>query len=179
MQGALPLILQRTPEEFFQRTRDILQENVRLVCDRLSNVPGITPVEAHGAMYMMIKLDTRCFPAFAGNDLDFVQALITEESLYCLPGSAFYYPGAIRFVMTHSIESMMEACERLRAFCLRHYKSPALFSRCPQGHIALGKRRKSAKLAYPVPTPGKEKLDQVASEVLSTLNAARSSIEAQ
>jgi len=119
MQGALPAILRNTPEEFFQRTRDILSENVDIVCRELIDVPGISPIRAQGAMYMMIGVDIRSFPEFDGEEA-LIKALISEESLYCLPGSAFNSPGAIRFVMTHASESMFEACQRLKAFCQRH-----------------------------------------------------------
>jgi len=124
MQGALPAILKNTPPEFFQRTRDILSENVDIVCRELASVPGITPIKAQGAMYMMIGVDVCSFPEFDGEEA-LIKALIAEESLYCLPGSAFNSPGAIRFVMTHSAESMLEACHRLKAFCHRHHHPAA------------------------------------------------------
>lgn len=125
MQGALPSILRDTPEQFFQHTRDILAENVDIVCRELADAPGVSPVRAQGAMYMMIGVDINSFPEFDGEEA-LIKALITEESLYCLPGSAFNSPGAIRFVMTHSSETMLDACQRLKAFCQRHYhKAPA------------------------------------------------------
>lgn len=139
MQGALPSILNDTPAEFFQRTRDILSDNVDLVCSELANVPGVSAVRAQGAMYMMVKIDARSFPKFGGDDLEFVQALISEESLYCLPGSAFYYPGAIRFVMTHSRDSMKEASQRLRSFCLRHYTPVSAETSRPKSIVSLPK----------------------------------------
>jgi len=120
MQGALPAILRDTPDEFFQRTRDILSENVDIVCRELADAPGVNPIRAQGAMYMMIRSDINSFPEFDGEEA-LIKALISEESLYCLPGSAFNSPGAIRFVMTHSSETMLDACMRLKAFCQRHY----------------------------------------------------------
>jgi len=120
MQGALPAILADTPPEFFQRTRDILAENVEIVLRELVDVPGVTPIRAQGAMYMMIGVDIRSFPEFDCEE-SLIKALITEESLYCLPGSAFNSPGAIRFVMTHESQAMLEACRRLKSFCHRHH----------------------------------------------------------
>jgi len=125
MQGALPSILRDTPDDFFQRTRDILSENVDIVCRELADAPGVSPVRAQGAMYMMIGVDINSFPEFDGEEA-LIKALISEESLYCLPGSAFSSPGAIRFVLTHSAETIVDACQRLKAFCQRHYhKAPA------------------------------------------------------
>jgi len=125
MQGALPSILRKTPREFFERTRDILSKNVEIVCRELAQVPGLRPIEARGAMYMMIGVDIRSFPEFDGEEA-LIKAMISEESLYCLPGSAFNSPGGIRFVLTHSNETMFEACRRLEAFCQRHHHTDPL-----------------------------------------------------
>ncbi|PIO68809.1 hypothetical protein TELCIR_09388 [Teladorsagia circumcincta] len=46
---------------------------------------------------------------------------LTEESVYCLPGSAFSSPGWIRLVITHSEEVTEEAMRRIRAFCERRH----------------------------------------------------------
>jgi len=136
MQGSLPDIITTTPQEFFQNTSKILETNVDLVCRELAEVPGLTPIRSQGAMYMMIGLDIRSFPEYDDDELGLIRALIVEESLYCLPGSAFNYPGAIRLVMTHSSESMLAACQRLKDFCQRHYRRP------PAALLKAGDRKK-------------------------------------
>ena len=52
----------------------------------MSLLPGLTPKKAAGAMYIMVGID---FSKFKGikNDLDFVQMLIKEQSVFCLPAS--------------------------------------------------------------------------------------------
>jgi hypothetical protein len=82
----------------------------------------LSPVQTHGAMYMMVSLDMKCFPEYK-TELEFVQGLIAEESVYCLPGTAFSYPGAIRIVLTNEQHHMAEACSRIAEFCNRHYKA--------------------------------------------------------
>lgn len=120
MQGALPSILKNTPQEFFDYTRGVLHQNADTVYAKLTGVPGLSPVQTHGAMYMMVGLDLKCFPEFK-SELEFVQGLIAEESLYCLPGTAFSYPGAIRIVLANEQRHMSEACERIASFCNKHY----------------------------------------------------------
>lgn len=126
MQGALPSILHNTPQEFFDYNRQVLAKNVEIVCEELLDAPGLTPIRAQGAMYIMIGVDPEVFPDFTKRSAQdpmaaMVSRLITEESLYCLPGSAFNYPHAIRLVTTHKFETTVAACRRLKEFCERHY----------------------------------------------------------
>ncbi|ETN75363.1 hypothetical protein NECAME_12417 [Necator americanus] len=44
---------------------------------------------------------------------------IEEESVFCLPGSAFSAPGWIRLVITHTEEITEDAASRIRLFCER------------------------------------------------------------
>lgn len=121
MQGALPAMLKNTPQEFFDHTRDVLSDNANVVYNSLKPVKGLSPIRSHGAMYIMVALDMRCFPKFNNNELEFIKDLIAEESVYCLPGTAFRYPGAFRIVLTNPKELMIEACSRIREFCERYY----------------------------------------------------------
>uniref|UniRef100_A0A914XN64 Tyrosine aminotransferase n=1 Tax=Plectus sambesii TaxID=2011161 RepID=A0A914XN64_9BILA len=121
VQGALPAILDNTPAEFFEHVRNVLTLNAKAAYNTLSAVPGLKPVRPQGAMYMMIGFDADNFPAFKGDELSFVKALIAEESVYCLPGTAFHCPGWIRLVLTYPEEVTLDACERIAAFCSRHY----------------------------------------------------------
>lgn len=74
-----------------------------------------------GAMYMMIGIDIEHFPEF-DNELDFVQALVREQSVFCLPGECFEYPNYIRIVLTVPEEMIWEASIRIAEFCGKHYK---------------------------------------------------------
>jgi tyrosine aminotransferase len=123
VQGALPAILNNTPGEFFERTRNVLSANADIVCEELAGVEGLRPVRSYGAMYMMITIDMKRFPEFQDDDVKFIRSLIAEESLYCLPGSAFYYPRSVRFVLAQTPDEMRDACRRLREFCERHYRA--------------------------------------------------------
>lgn len=111
MQGALPSILKNTPPEFFEHTNAVLGRNALAVEEELQGTPGIRPVLSKGAMYMMVAVKMAEFPEFK-TELELVEALIAEESVFCLPGTAFFYPNALRLVTTWPEEKIREACRR-------------------------------------------------------------------
>ena len=121
------------------------KENADIVYEKLKNLPGVVPRKPSGAMYMMVGLELQCFPAMK-TDLDFVQMLIKENSVFCLPASVsrknrkfeiliygiilefnfslkkiFECPNYIRIVITMQKEKIIEACDRIEDFVLRHY----------------------------------------------------------
>lgn len=57
------------------------------------------------------------------SDLDFVEKLVQEESVLCLPGQCFRCDGPfLRIVFSSPIEKLSEAYQRMRVFCERHLK---------------------------------------------------------
>ncbi|KAK7892092.1 hypothetical protein WMY93_024055 [Mugilogobius chulae] len=152
VQGALESILNNTPQSFYNSTVSFLkvgrslmsstynfqisivfcqllillllffpQSNSEICFNELSTVPGLNPVMPSGAMYLMVGIDMEHFPDFK-NDVDFTERLVTEQSVFCLPASAFEYPNFFRIVVTVPEEQMVEACGRIREFCLTHYR---------------------------------------------------------
>lgn len=121
VQGALEGIFNNTPQSFYHRTLSFLKSNSELCFSELNSVPGLTPIMPSGAMYLMVGVDMEHFPGFH-NDVDFTECLVTEQSVFCLPASAFEYPNYFRIVVTVPEEMMMEACRRIRVFCQRHYR---------------------------------------------------------
>lgn len=113
VQGALPSILQDTPEEFFENTKAVISANAKIFYNKLRRVPGLLPVKPSGAMYMMVGIDKKVY----GEETPFVQGLISEQSVFCLPGTAFSAPGWLRLVLTYPPEISSEACDRIIEFC--------------------------------------------------------------
>lgn len=122
VQGALPTILSKTPKDFFSDTIKQIEENARLCYNNIRAVPGLRPVMPQGAMYMMVGVDMDSFPQF-DNDLQFVEKMISEESVFCLPGKCFDYPNYVRIVLTVPEKQLQEACDRIAAFCMRHFQA--------------------------------------------------------
>uniref|UniRef100_A0A3Q3WNJ9 Tyrosine aminotransferase n=1 Tax=Mola mola TaxID=94237 RepID=A0A3Q3WNJ9_MOLML len=122
VQGALECILNNTPQSFFNSTISFLKSNAEICFSELSTIPGLNPVMPSGAMYLMVGIEMDHFPDFK-NDVDFTEQLVTEQSVFCLPASAFEYPNFFRIVVTVPEEMMVEACARIREFCQHHYRS--------------------------------------------------------
>ncbi|CAH0388834.1 unnamed protein product [Bemisia tabaci] len=120
VQGALPDILAKVPEEFFDNVIDTLQKHAKVAYDLLSQTKGIKPVMPQGAMYMMVGVDIDHFPDFS-SDLEFVEKMVGEESVFCLPGKCFDYPSYFRIVLTVPEHLLKEACQRIRSFCNKYY----------------------------------------------------------
>jgi len=121
IQGALPAILTKTPAHFFEDTVAIVENNAKIAYGVLSKTPGLKPVMPAGAMYMMVGLELKCFPEFE-NDLELVERMVSEQSIFCLPGMAFELPGYVRIVLTIPETLMEVACDRIKEFCLVHYR---------------------------------------------------------
>lgn len=121
VQGALPSILKDTPASFFNETLDVIEANARLTFEKLSQVPGLRPVMPSGAMYMMVGLDQAGFSDAFDNDLEIVEAMVTQQSVFCLPGKCFNVPNFFRIVLTVPQDLMGEACDRIGQFCQQHY----------------------------------------------------------
>jgi tyrosine aminotransferase len=115
IQGALPDILHNVPNSFFENICNLLQTNSDMIFSRLIRVPGLKPLRPSGAMYMMVKFD----PEMYGNESDFVESLIREESLYTFSGSLFNAPNWLRLLLTFPEETTKEACDRIEVFCQR------------------------------------------------------------
>ncbi|GFG31578.1 hypothetical protein Cfor_08050, partial [Coptotermes formosanus] len=121
IQGALPCILQRTPEKFYEDTVRTLQRHADIAHSALSLVRGLTPVMPKGALYMMVSITMTEFPEFR-SELHFVEQMVTEESVFCLPSKCFDYPNYMRLVLTVPEGHLREACQRIADFCRRHHR---------------------------------------------------------
>ncbi|XP_030382218.1 tyrosine aminotransferase [Scaptodrosophila lebanonensis] len=121
VQGALPDILVKTPQSYFDGVIELLHSNALMAYRALKKVRGLNPVMPKGAMYMMIGISIEHFPALK-DDVHFVQEMVNEQSVFCLPGSCFQCPNFIRIVLTVPAEMIEESCVRIAEFCELHYK---------------------------------------------------------
>lgn len=119
MQRALPAILANTPEKFYLDTMSELERVGKTLFERLERIPGLVPYEAQGAMYTICRYEGLDF----ANDKEFITALHKEERVFILPGACFRLDGFIRFVTTTPLPVLLDACDRLEAFCARHRRT--------------------------------------------------------
>lgn len=121
IQSAMPKILGGTPESWHIEQNAKLGEAADMFYKGLKNALGLTPIMPDGAMYMMVKIDFSLYEDIK-DDLTFVQQLVAERSVFCLPGSCFGSPKCIRVVITVPQSKIPEACERIADFCDSHKK---------------------------------------------------------
>ncbi|XP_074616751.1 tyrosine aminotransferase-like isoform X3 [Acropora palmata] len=122
IQGALPDILAKTPQSYFENTVKVIQKNAEICYEALLRIPELKPVMPCGAMYMMVGVDISKFDDII-DDLDFTEKLISEQSVFCLPGKCFQYPNYFRIVLTVPAEMTQLACKRINEFCRSHRRS--------------------------------------------------------
>uniref|UniRef100_A0A1B0D769 Aminotransferase class I/classII large domain-containing protein n=1 Tax=Phlebotomus papatasi TaxID=29031 RepID=A0A1B0D769_PHLPP len=106
-------------QSFYDNLNSHLQKTARIAHDLLREIRGLHPVMPQGSMYMMVGIEMELFPCFV-TEMDFVKALVEEQSVFCLPGECFKFPNFIRIVITVPGEIMREACMRIREFCHQH-----------------------------------------------------------
>ena len=85
----------------------------------------ITLHSCHSFLYFLLSqvgIDMEKFPHFS-SDLQLIEGLVSEESVFCLPGQCFDFPNFMRVVLTVPKELTMEACNRMASFFTRHYVS--------------------------------------------------------
>jgi aspartate aminotransferase len=110
------------PEDSLREMVRVYKDRRDLVVEMLNAAPGLTCSKPEGAFYV--------FPALHGcigkttpkgtkitNDEDFVIALLDEEGVAAVHGSAFIYPGHFRISYATSTEALIEACSRIQRFC--------------------------------------------------------------
>jgi aspartate aminotransferase len=99
----------------YQRRRD-------LVVGMLNACPGLRCATPEGAFYVFPALHgclgkTSAGGARIATDEDFVIALLEEQGVAAVHGSAFLFPGHFRISYATDEASLTEACTRIRRFC--------------------------------------------------------------
>jgi aspartate aminotransferase len=110
------------PEDALAEMVEVYKERRDLVVSMLNQAPGLTCHKPEGAFYVFPGLHgclgkTSPKGARIETDEDFVIALLDEEGVAAVHGSAFVYPGHFRISYATSTEALVEACTRIQRFC--------------------------------------------------------------
>ncbi len=110
------------PQDTVAHMAAIYQERRNLVVEMLNQAPGITCHKPEGAFYVFPGIHgcigkTSAKGAKITDDESFVIALLDEEGVAAVHGSAFMYPGHFRVSYATSTEALREACTRIQRFC--------------------------------------------------------------
>ncbi len=110
------------PQDTIPAMVEVYQGRRDLVVDMLNQAPGITCHRPEGAFYVFPSMNgcigkVSAKGAKITNDESFVVALLDEEGVAAVHGSAFMYPGHFRVSYATSTEALREACTRIQRFC--------------------------------------------------------------
>lgn len=116
----------RALKEFNAAYLNILRTNAELCvsevekCNEALGVPLLTISKPTGAMYAMIGINMDMLDAEVSDDAEFSRLYLSEENVSLLPGQCFGMLNFIRLVICPSPAIIVDAFERLHAFCKRH-----------------------------------------------------------
>ena len=121
LQAALPFILQNDDSVWLNETLQTLREARDVCIERCERCQGLSMDSLpDGAMYALVKIDCERFgEAGLTDDVAFTSSLFSEESVLILPGQCFGAFGYARVVLTCPTKMLMEAWDRIEAFCQR------------------------------------------------------------
>ena len=110
------------PQESIGEMVKVYRERRDLVVEMLNAAPGITCHKPEGAFYVFPAIDGCIGKTSPGGrridgDEAFVIALLEEEGVAAVHGSAFMYPGHFRISYATATEALREACLRIQRFC--------------------------------------------------------------
>jgi len=110
------------PQDFIGEMVEVYQARRDMVVSMLNQATGMHCHLPEGAFYVFpsvhgcIGKTSRGGTAIA-DDESFVLALLEEEGVAAVHGSAFMYPGHLRISYAAATEQLRTACERIQHFC--------------------------------------------------------------
>lgn len=109
-------------QEPVEEMRQAFEERMNKVYERLITLPGITCVKPNGAFYLFPNAKEAVkITGFSTVD-EWVEAILEEEKVALVPGSGFGAPDNVRLSYATTLDTIMEALDRIERFILRHSK---------------------------------------------------------
>jgi aspartate aminotransferase len=110
------------PQESIKAMVEVYKSRRDLVVEALNACPGLVCRAPEGAFYVFAGVHGCLGKTSSGGrrietDEDFVTALLEEEGVAAVHGTAFVSPGHMRISYATDTESLREACARIRRFC--------------------------------------------------------------
>jgi aspartate aminotransferase len=110
------------PQDFIARNTKVFKERRDLVVSMLNQAKGIKCPKPEGAFYVYPSCEgvigkTSAKGTKINTDQDFTLALLEEEGVACVHGSAFAMSPFFRISYATSTEALEEACKRIQRFC--------------------------------------------------------------
>jgi aspartate aminotransferase len=101
---------------FLKQMCAIFEERHRFVLQRIESIPGFSVRPGSGAFYLLPNIERAMAAKSLDDDTSFCDALLEEQGLAVVPGSAFGAPGHLRISYAASRETLDDALNRIAAF---------------------------------------------------------------
>ena len=110
------------PQDSVAAMGKVFERRRNLVVEMLNQAEGLRCHKPEGAFYVYPSLNACLGKTTAGGrkldtDGDFVEALLEEEGVAAVHGSAFMFPGHFRISYATDDATLVEACTRIQRFC--------------------------------------------------------------
>ncbi|RZT22595.1 MULTISPECIES: pyridoxal phosphate-dependent aminotransferase [Fictibacillus] len=109
-------------QEPVEEMRQAFEERMNKVYERLITLPGISCVKPNGAFYLFPNAKEAVEITGFNTVDEWVEAILEEEKVALVPGSGFGAPDNVRLSYATSLDTIMEALDRIERFIVRHSK---------------------------------------------------------
>lgn len=109
-----------TNEDALEEMKVVFAERLNILHDKLTAIPGITCEKPKGAFYLFPNVSEAVKMSGFDDSDAWVTALLEEELVALVPGSAFGAPDNVRLSYATSTELLIEAAKRIDRFVRKH-----------------------------------------------------------
>jgi aspartate aminotransferase len=103
-------------QSFLKQVCKVFEDRHRFVLERINAIPGFSARAGNGAFYLLPNIEAAMATKSIDDDTGFCEALLEEQGLALVPGSAFGAQGHLRISYAASRETLTDALDRLAAF---------------------------------------------------------------
>jgi|SRR5690625_1196576 len=105
-----------------KQMKEVFSERLDTLYELLKDIPGVSLRKPHGAFYLFPNVTEAVKNNGFNHVDDWVKALLEEEKVALVPGSAFGAPNNVRLSYATSTESLIEAAKRIKRFVINNQK---------------------------------------------------------
>lgn len=103
-------------EKVYLEMKRVFHERLNVFYDLITDIPGIVCEKPQGAFYIFPNVKEAATMNGFSNVDDWVKALLEEEKVAIVPGSAFGAPDNVRLSYATSLDLLTEAAKRIKRF---------------------------------------------------------------
>ncbi len=102
------------PKDFLNDWIKAYDERRRYMVEKLNEIPGVSCLMPKGAFYAFPNVKELIEKGRFKDDFDLAEYLLEEAKIAVVPGTAFGFPGYLRFSYATSMENIVEGLERFK-----------------------------------------------------------------